>query len=80
MIETTLKDVRLGLRALAKNSGATVLCIFSVALGIGITTALFSIVEASVYRSAPFAHPEHLYGVSSLGDDGRDSVWTRSRR
>ncbi len=68
--DTLVKDVRFGLRILAKNRGATILCILSVALGIGITTALFTIVEATVFRPAPFAHPEQLYKVSSQGDDG----------
>lgn len=65
-------DLRFALRTLAKNRGATTLCMFSVALGIGITTALFSIVEATVFRPAPFAHPEQLYSVISQGYDGRE--------
>ena len=68
-----LHDLRFGLRTLAKNRGATVLCILSAALGIGITTALFSIVEVSVFRPAPFAHPEQLYAVSFQADDGREA-------
>jgi putative ABC transport system permease protein len=67
-----IQDLRFGLRTLAKNRGATILCILSAALGIGITTALFSILEASVFRPAPFAHPEQLYAVSFQGDDGRE--------
>jgi putative ABC transport system permease protein len=68
-----LQDLRFGLRTLAKNRGATILCILSVALGIGITTALFGIVETTVFRPAPFAHPEQLYAVSFQGDDGREA-------
>ncbi|HXP61065.1 MAG TPA: ABC transporter permease, partial [Dongiaceae bacterium] len=72
-MNSIIQDLHFGLRTLAKNRGATILCILSVALGIGITTALFGIVETTVFRPAPFAHPEQLYAVSFQGDDGREA-------
>lgn len=70
MIDTTIREARFAMVTLAKNRGATLLCVLSVALGIGITTALFSAVEAIVFRAAPFAHPQQLCTVASQDENG----------
>jgi predicted permease len=65
------RDLRLALRLLAKNPGATALAVLSIALGIGLTTGLFAVGDAVLLRPLPVERPQDLWTVSSRGDDGR---------
>src|SRR5215472_13950212 len=47
------QDVRYGFRTLGKNPGFTAAAVFSIALGIGANTAIFSLMDALMLRSLP---------------------------
>ena len=64
------RDLRLALRLLAKNPGATALAVLSIALGIGLTTGLFAVGDAAFLRPLPVERPRELWSVNSRGDDG----------
>ncbi|MGD0666797.1 MAG: ADOP family duplicated permease [Bryobacteraceae bacterium] len=65
-----IRDLRLALRLLAKNPGATALAVLSIALGIGLTTGLFAVGDAVFLRPLPVEKPQELWSVTSRGDDG----------
>jgi len=65
-----IRDLRLALRLLAKNPGATALAVLSIALGIGLTTGLFAVGDAALLRPLPVEKPHELWSANSRGDDG----------
>jgi predicted permease len=62
-VETLWKDIRFGLRTLAKSPGFTAVAALTLALGIGANTALFSLVNSLLLRHLPVSHPEELVAV-----------------
>jgi putative ABC transport system permease protein len=68
------RDVRYGLRMLAKSPGHTVAAAVALSLGIGLTTATFSIVYGAVFRGLPFDHSERIMSLATqnLARDLRD--------
>src|SRR5258706_15435 len=59
-LETTLQDIRYGMRALRKSPAYSVVAIATLAIGIGAGTAVFSVVGAVLLRPLPFAAPDRL--------------------
>jgi predicted permease len=59
-VELVWQDVRYGLRQLRRNPGFTLTVIFTLALSIGANTAIFSIVNALMLKSLPYANPERM--------------------
>jgi predicted permease len=64
------QDLRVSLRVLNRSRGTTLLCIVSIALGIGLTTGIFSLADAMFLRPFAFEKPDQVYWLSSRGDDG----------
>ncbi len=65
-LENFLQDVRYGLRVLGRNPGFASAAILTLALGIGATTAIFSIVDAVMLKPLPFPTADRLVRVRSV--------------
>jgi putative ABC transport system permease protein len=71
VVETTVRDTRLALRGLAHTPGFTVVAVLTLALGLGATTAIFSVVNPILLRPLPYAGAGRLVliGDRTSGDN-----------
>ncbi len=72
-IESFVQDVRYGLRQLRRNPGFTLVAILTLALGIGATTAIFSVVDAVLLRPPLFQDPYRLVAISEKSPQGDEN-------
>jgi putative ABC transport system permease protein len=59
-LETLWHDLRYGVRQLRRNPGFTAVAVITLALGIGATSAIFTVINSVVLRPLPYPHPERL--------------------
>src|SRR5438045_3856570 len=73
-MRTIIQDLRYSARMLMKKPGFTAMAVLTLALGIGATTAIFSVVYATLFESLPYPKPKQLVMVWSQVNHTRDSV------
>src|SRR5436190_1615652 len=64
-IDILIQDVRFSGRMLRKSGGFTATVVLTIALGVGATTAIFSVVDATLLQPLPYSHPEQLVSIQS---------------
>ncbi len=73
-VESLSRNLRYAVRALRRSPGFTAVAVLTLALGIGATTAIFSIVYATLFETLPYPKPEQLVMVWSSVNQKRNSV------
>ncbi len=69
VVADLLQDIRIALRSFSKNPGFTASVVITLAVGIGATTSIFSVADATLLRPLPFRDPDRLarlYSTNSL--------------
>jgi len=62
-MQKLMQDLRYAIRALLKKPGFTLVAVTTLALGIGASTAIFTVVDAGLLRGLPYKSPESLYHI-----------------
>jgi putative ABC transport system permease protein len=65
-----LQDLRFSARVLLKNRGTTAIMVGTLALGIGVTTAMFSVVHGVLLQPLPYPRPDRLMAVWEVNSRG----------
>jgi putative ABC transport system permease protein len=69
-METLIKDLRFGIRSLAKRPGFTTIAVLTLALGIGASTAIFSVVDGVLLRSLPYPNADQIVQLREVNERG----------
>src|SRR5436190_20916032 len=62
-MENLIQDIRFGFRSLIKQRAFAAIAVVTLALGVGVNSTIFSVVNATLLRSLPVSHPESLVYV-----------------
>ena len=65
LMDSIIKDIRYGLRSLAKRPAFTAVAVITIALGIGVNTAIFSVINSVLLRPLPYDDPARLISFRS---------------
>ena len=66
LLEGLVRDLRLSCRNLARNPGFTIVVIVTLSLGIGVNTAVFTLVDTLLFRPLPVPDPHQIVSIGSI--------------
>ena len=70
-MDKLLKDIRFGVRGLLKRPGFAALVVLTLALGIGASTAIFSVVNTVLLRRLPYRQAERIVAIEEVDQHGK---------
>ena len=70
VLETLARDIKYALRVLGKSPGFTTVVVLKLALGIGATSAIFTVIDAVMLRPLPVSDPAALYRIGDGAEGG----------
>jgi predicted permease len=70
-MNTLFKDIRYGVRGLLKHPGFTAIVVITLAVGIGASSAIFSVVNTVVLRPLPYRNAERIVAIQELSPEGK---------
>ena len=73
-MDAILQDIRYGIRQLFRQRGSSAVAVLTLALGIGISSALFSVIDATLLRPLPYPDPEQLVTVGPVEVDAKGGL------
>ena len=76
LLEQIWQDLRYGVRTLRKSAGFAALAVFTLALGIGANTAMFSVIDGVLLQKPPFADPSRVTVVWQKQPNGNNNVFS----
>src|SRR5450756_2379547 len=62
-LESVGQDIRLALRLVVRDPGLSIVACLTLALGIGVNAAIFSVVDAALFRPLPYKNADRLVGL-----------------
>src|SRR5580658_8860240 len=68
-LDSLVQDVRFAIRSLRRTAGLTAFVVITLALGIGMTSATFSMVDALIFRPYPVPHPGNVVALAGTTHD-----------
>src|SRR5262249_30209147 len=78
LLESVFSDVRFAVRWLRKSPGFTLVAVASLAIGIGFNSALFTIVDALLFKPLPVVRPDRLVDVYTSASSSRGARFSTS--
>lgn len=74
IMETVVQDLRYSLRLFFAQRGFSLIAVLTLAVGVGLSTALFSVIHAAILRPLPYPDPQQLVSVDVLVPQSRGRV------
>ncbi len=71
-----MSNLRFAFRQLIKTPGFTIVALLTLALGIGVNTSMYTLVDVLMFRSAPFPEPDRLLYIQGLTAQGQPDVFS----
>jgi predicted permease len=69
-MQTLIQDLRYALRQLRKSPAFAFTVVLTLALSVGVATAVFCVIDTVILRPLPYAHPERIVGIQSISRSG----------